>query len=122
MKSETFKKLIKEAVREVFQEEMKDILLEAVKSPKPTILENDTITGGYGIPNTLTTNSGPVKQKTRQELRESYRNILGETAASFNSSHAQPFQVHGNIDPVNGEIPAGELSLDQISNIMKKGK
>jgi hypothetical protein len=37
MKSEEFKKIIKEAVREVFVEEMKEILLEAVKAPKASV-------------------------------------------------------------------------------------
>jgi hypothetical protein len=37
MKSTDFKKLIKEAVREAIQEELKDILLEAVKSPKQVV-------------------------------------------------------------------------------------
>ena len=38
MKSTELKKLIKNAVREAIQEELKDILLEAVKSPKPTTI------------------------------------------------------------------------------------
>ena len=40
MKSTTFKKLIKEAVREVIQEELKEILLEAVRVPKQQVVEN----------------------------------------------------------------------------------
>ena len=42
MKSTTFKKIIKECVREVFRDELKDILLESLKSnnPKPTIAES----------------------------------------------------------------------------------
>ena len=43
MKTTDFKKLIKEAVREVFQEEMREILIEAVKSPKIPVGA-----GGYG--------------------------------------------------------------------------
>jgi hypothetical protein len=40
MKTTDFKKLIKEAVREVIQEELKNILLEALKSPKQIIKES----------------------------------------------------------------------------------
>ena len=36
MKTDGLKKLIKDAVREAIQEELKDILLEAVRSPKPS--------------------------------------------------------------------------------------
>jgi hypothetical protein len=40
MKSTDFKKIIKEAVREAIQEELKDILLEAVKAPKQIVRES----------------------------------------------------------------------------------
>jgi hypothetical protein len=40
MKSTDFKKIIKEAVREAIQEELKDILLEAVKAPKQVVRES----------------------------------------------------------------------------------
>ena len=43
MKSSEFKKLIKEAVREVIQEELKDILLEAVRAPKTQIVKEHMI-------------------------------------------------------------------------------
>ena len=42
MKASEFKKLIKEAVKEVIQEELRDILLEAVKSPKQIVRESYT--------------------------------------------------------------------------------
>ena len=44
MKSTEFKKLIKQAVREVFQEEMKEIILESLKSSKKeqVITENQS--------------------------------------------------------------------------------
>ena len=40
MKQNALKSLIKQAVREAIQEELKDILLEAVKSPKQTVVEH----------------------------------------------------------------------------------
>ena len=40
MKQDALKKLIKQAVREAIQEELKDILLEAVRTPKQQIVEN----------------------------------------------------------------------------------
>jgi hypothetical protein len=40
MKIDVLKKLIKESVREVIQEELKDILLEAVRTPKTVVRES----------------------------------------------------------------------------------
>ena len=40
MKSSEFKQLIKESVREVFREEIKEILLEAVRTPKAVVQES----------------------------------------------------------------------------------
>jgi hypothetical protein len=39
MKPSELKSFIKEAVREAIQEELKDILLEAVRAPKAPIIE-----------------------------------------------------------------------------------
>ena len=48
MKTQDFKKIIKEAVREAIQEELKDILLEAVRSPKTIV--NESIRDTYAQP------------------------------------------------------------------------
>jgi len=40
MKTTELKILIKEAVREAIQEELKDILLEAVRAPKTVVAES----------------------------------------------------------------------------------
>ena len=53
MKLTELKKVLKETVREVIQEELKDILLEAVKSPKVVtstpIVESEVIVKYYSI-------------------------------------------------------------------------
>ncbi len=41
MKLSELKKVVKDAVKEAIQEEMKDILLEAIRTPKHTIYENN---------------------------------------------------------------------------------
>lgn len=108
MKQNALKSLIKQAVKEAIQEELKEILLEAVKSNKQPIQE-----------------STPVAQtptKSKSELRESYRNILGDTAATFNSSHVeQPLRVT-NMDTAgpNGQLPEGNVSMDQIMGLMNR--
>ena len=108
MKSTDFKKLIKDAVREVIQEELKEILLEAVKSPKQIVRESF---------NPVEISSKPSPMNPMMDMKQSYMDILGETALSFNSSHAQAFNPRG-VDPVNGSLGEGELGMDQIMNLM----
>ena len=112
MKSTTFKKLIKEAVREVIQEELKDILLEAVRAPKQPIVENIQ---------PQKTIEGPAMNSN--ERRTAYKNILGDMQTSFGTQHIeQPLQMTGNVDTTspNGQLPQGNVSMDQIMNLMNK--
>jgi len=113
MKSTAFKKIIKECVREVFREELKDILLESLKSnnSKPTITESVTIPQ----PN-LTSKPDP---KSLLSKREMYMDAIGQTAMSFNSNDVQKFNPQG-VDPVSGKMPEGEVSLDQITSLISK--
>jgi hypothetical protein len=115
MKSTEFKKIIKEVVREVFQEELKDILLEALKSPKQqTIHESTTFD-----PTKLTTPSPSIPPIT-MDRRQAYMDVLGETALSFNSNDVPRFNPVGNVDPINGSLPSGELGMDQIFNLINQ--
>ena len=108
MKTTDFKKLIKEAVREVIQEELKDILLEALKSPKQIVRES------YSPPSTPTQ---PAYAPPSIDFRSKYAEALGETALSFTSQDAQPsFRPQG--DPVNGNLGTGELGMDQIMGLL----
>ena len=108
MKTTDFKKLIKEAVREVIQEELKDILLEALKSPKQIVRES------YSPPSSP---SQPACAPPPIDFRSKYAEVLGETALSFTSQDAQPsFRPHG--DPVNGNLGSGELGMDQIMGLL----
>jgi hypothetical protein len=51
MKLDAFRKVIREEVKKAIQEEMRDILLEAVKSAsKPNLIENKTTTKPYSKP------------------------------------------------------------------------
>lgn len=116
MKLSQLKTIVKEAVKEAIQEEMKDILLEAVRSPKQSISEYKPTNANVGVPSP----TNPVATKSKEELREGYRNILGETAASFNSSNVgQPLQIT-TTDTMNGSLPQGEVDMSQIMGLMKK--
>ena len=112
MKITELKNIVKTAVREAIQEELKEILLEAIKSPKQVVQESTP---------TLVAQPSSLPTKSKEELRESYKNILGETAASFNTSQiGQPLQMT-NMDTTstNGSLPQGEVGIDQITNFMK---
>jgi hypothetical protein len=113
MKSTTFKKIIKECVREVFRDELKDILLESLKNNN----SNPTITESVTIPQpTLTSKPNP---KSLINKRQAYMDVIGETAMSFNSNDVQKFNPQG-VDPISGNMPEGEVSLDQITNLISK--
>jgi hypothetical protein len=128
MKIDILKKLIKETVREAIQEELKDILLEAVKSPKTVVQESHTGAPFFSQPIMAT---GPTISTTsttstvNHDLRRNLRSMIGgefDTTITANSSHVQPSYTP---PPVNtaGEgssLPGGEVSLDQIMGIMGK--
>lgn len=108
MKPTEFKKIIKEAVREAIQEELKDILLEAVKSPKQVVRESYT-------PPTRT--AEPTFTQPTMDLRSKYADVLGETALSFTSNDVQPFRPQVS-DPINGNLGSGEVGMDQIMGLL----
>lgn len=114
MKLSELKQTLKEVVKEAIQEELKEVLYESFKSgAKPQIQHNQMV-------------PPPVEPKQSvdpQALRENYRNILGETAANFNTSQVgKPLQMNGPVDTTspNGRLPEGEVSMDQIMGIMNK--
>jgi hypothetical protein len=123
MKLDVLRKIIREEVKGAIQEELKDILLEAIRSPKQSIVEVGN--RGFGVANTspqpVVSNSTP----TREQLRESYQNILGETAASFNTSQiGKPLQLNGSMDTAspNGKLPEGEVPMNMIMGLLKGTK
>jgi hypothetical protein len=113
MKPQDFKKLIKDAVREAIQEELKDILLEAVRAPKTVVNESrDT----YAQPHVE-----KPRQLSAQERRNMFSGILGEmqNGGVATSAYAGQFQPKST-DTVNGALPDGSVGLDQIMNLMNK--
>jgi hypothetical protein len=108
MKSTDFKKIIKEVVREAIQEELKDILLEAVRSPKQIVKES------YTPP---TQPAQPAYAPPSIDFRSKYAEVLGETAMSFTSQDTVPFRPQVS-DPVNGNLGAGEIGMDQIMGLL----
>jgi hypothetical protein len=115
MKPSEFKQIIKEAVKEAIQEELKDILLEAVRAPKTIV--NETIKDTYAQPHIE-----KPKQLTPIERRNMFSGILDEmqTGGIVTSQYAGNLQVNGPVDSINGALPEGNVSLDQIMSLMSK--
>ena len=112
MKIDVLKKLIKESVREVIQEELKDILLEAVRTPKTVVRES------YSPTTIPVSPSQPTFTPPTMNARQAYMDVMNETALSFTSRDAQvPFRPQVS-DPVNGSLGAGEVGMDQIMNLL----
>lgn len=122
MKLDILRKIIREEVKGAIQEELKDLLLEAIRTPKQVVetqTYNPASTAGYISPSTTTSTSTVSKE----QLRENYRNILGETAASFNTSQVgKPLQLNGSMDTAspNGRLPEGEVPMNMIMGLMNK--
>ena len=122
MKSTDFKKIIKEAVREAIQEELKDILLEAVRVPKTPIQE------AYQMhPVTVNTTTTQTPAKSPAEKRAMMESIMGDmrrgqdtismTTANLNSFQAP---VGINTSAEGTSLPQGNVGLDQIMALMNK--
>jgi hypothetical protein len=111
MKLSQLKLIVKEAVKEAIQEEMKDILLEAVRVPKANIQE--------------TVVQKPLPKADKAQLRENMMNVLGgmmpgaDGTLKANSSNI-PLQVTTtDTTSPNGKLPDGEVSMDQIMGLMQ---
>ena len=123
MKVSQLKTIVKEAVKEAIQEEMKDILLEAVKSPKQIVSEYKPTEVNVGQPSP----TNPVATKSREEIRENYMKVLGDMKPGGNgtlsaNTNSMPLQMSGPVDTTspNGSLPQGNVSMDQIMGLMNK--
>ena len=119
MKSTELKSLIKAAVKEAIQEELKDILLEAVRSNKQPIQESYKPSDNRTL--SFNTNSIPHQPaKSPGDTKKAYMDILGEMARGPKSGFDGEFKVQGHVDPINGSLPEGQLGLDQIMGLINK--
>ena len=121
MKVSQLKTIVKEAVKEAIQEEIKDILLEAVKSPKQIISQYTPTESKVDTPSP----TNPIATKSKEEIRENYMKVLGGMMPGADgtisaTSNDVPLQVNGDIDTtsVNGKLPEGNVSMDQIMGLM----
>ena len=138
MKPSELKSFIKEAVREAIQEELKDILLEAVRAPKLPIQETYQ-TNNLLQPVTVDTTTqvtNRIPQKSATEKRAMVESIMGDMrrgqdTLSFNSTDARGVGINQttlqvapgmNTSGEGSALPAGNVGLDMIMGLMKKSK
>jgi len=112
MKTSEFQKLIKKVVKEAIHEELKDILLEALKSSKSQISENSSL-------GSLKETKSP-DNISYAEKRKKYADILNETKLSFTSNDVNKFVPNPNMDVTKGELPPGDVDLSQIQQFISK--
>ena len=129
MKPSELKSFIKEAVREAIQEELKDILLEAVRAPKLPIQETYQMS-----PVAVDTTTPQLPQKSSTEKRAMMESIMGDMrrgqdTLSFNSSDARGVGINQttlqvapgmNTSGEGSSLPAGNVGLDMIMGLMGK--
>jgi|TARA_R110000851_G_scaffold111583_4_gene235120 hypothetical protein len=120
MKLTELKSIVKTAVREAIQEELKDILLEAVKTPKQVVQEYRPSAPVAAVPT-----QQPLPTKDKMAMRENIQNVLGNMMPGANgtlnaTSANVPLQVtSGDTTSPNGQLPAGNVSPEQIMNLMQ---
>ena len=123
MKPSELKSFIKEAVREAIQEELKDILLEAVRAPKAPIQE------AYQMhPVTVNATTTQPQAKSPAEKRAMMESIMGDMRrgqdtlnfTSANAVTANTFNPQGTM--AGGDLPSGNVGLDQIMGLIKGKK
>jgi len=117
MKTDILKKLIKDAVREAIQDELKDILLEAVRSNKQPIRESYQVSDDRTL--NFTSNQVP---KTPVNAKQAYMDILGDMARGPKTGLEGEFRVNGPMNTMSegSSLPEGQLGLDQIMNLISK--
>jgi hypothetical protein len=117
MKTDALKKLIKDAVREAIQDELKDILLEAVRSNKQPIRESYQVSDDRTL--NFTSNQVP---KSPVNTKQAYMDILGDMAKGPKTGLEGEFRVNGPMNTMSegSSLPEGQLGLDQIMNLISK--
>lgn len=114
--------MIKAAVKEAIQDELKDILLEAVRSPR---VAAQPVNENRMMP----VETSPANSKM---TKEKYASLLagmtpGKDGISMDSSNAQAFGAQPGYNPGAGAntagqgstLPAGEVNMSQIMGLIK---
>lgn len=122
MKIDALKKIISEVVKTAVREEFRDIIIEAIKKPNnvssaPMVEQIQPV-----VP---FTNQQPVTEgapfKTMEEKRAMYEGILNNTSDGMQQAQRPPSPgyVPATNDPVSGDLGRGEVSMEQITNLIQ---
>jgi hypothetical protein len=118
MKAQDFKRLIKETVKEAIQEELKDILLEAVRTPKTQMVES------YIQPTQPQPSTTSVAEK--KAIMESIMGDMrrGQDTLNFTTQNIadNTLQVTPGMNTMGDgtKLPEGNVGLDMIMGLMNK--
>ena len=124
MKPSELKSFIKEAVREAIQEELKDILLEAVRAPKLPIQETYQMS-----PIAVDTTSPQPPQKSATEKRAMMESIMGDMRRGQDTLNFTTQNIAANTLQITpgmntsgdgSKLPEGNVGLDMIMGLMNK--
>ena len=124
MKPSELKSFIKEAVREAIQEELKDILLEAVRAPKLPIQETYQIS-----PIAIDTTAPQLPQKSTTEKRAMMESIMGDMRRGQDTLNFTTQNIAANTLQITpgmntsgdgSKLPEGNVGLDMIMGLMNK--
>jgi hypothetical protein len=105
MKPSELKSFIKEAVREAIQEELKDILLEAVRAPKAPIQET------YKMhPVTVDAPTTQAPQKSAAEKRAMMESIMGDMRRGQDTLNFTSADTRGAaMNQTTMQVPSGAI-------------
>ena len=124
MKPSELKSFIKEAVREAIQEELKDILLEAVRAPKLPIQETYQMS-----PVAVDTTAPQLPQKSSTEKRALMESIMGDMRRGQDTLNFTTQNIAANTLQITpgmntsgdrSKLPEGNVGLDMIMGLMGK--
>ena len=124
MKPSELKSFIKEAVREAIQEELKDILLEAVRAPKLPIQETYQMS-----PVAVDTTAPQLPQKSSTEKRALMESIMGDMRRGQDTLNFTTQNIAANTLQITpgmntsgdgSKLPEGNVGLDMIMGLMNK--
>ncbi len=115
MKLNELRKIIREEVKAAIQEELKDILLEAVKSPKSMISTPPSQT-----PQTPYTPTSNLQEQKDARVGIMNKMMAGNGNMNLNSSDVNTFRPTGGDTASEGSsLPAGNVDSDQIMGLIR---
>jgi hypothetical protein len=128
MKPSELKSFIKEAVREAIQEELKDILLEAVRAPKLPIQETYQMNNLLS-PVAVDATAPQLPQKSASEKRAMMESIMGDMKRGQDTLNFTTQNIAANTLQITpgmntsgdgSKLPEGNVGLDMIMGLMGK--